>query len=142
MANDAERVRGILPLILIFQGLEAPDTGGQKEGEGELWGEGLCKPFGWGGLVSCDWQGITDLQIVAGIHRLPTEPKTILSGGTWPGTRELRNLQWTGGGYTSPLLYPGGKLSAEEFQKIFQDDIDKSIELEKNDADQSEAEGE
>lgn len=41
LANDADRVRGILPLILILQGLEAPDTGGQKEGEGGLWGEGV-----------------------------------------------------------------------------------------------------
>lgn len=80
------------------------------------------------------WQGITDLQIVAGLHRLTGKEKTILSGGTWPGKRELRNLRWTGGDYSSPLLYPGGKLSVEEFQKIFQADIDKSIELEKRDA--------
>jgi hypothetical protein len=62
---------------------------------------------------------------------LPAEPKTILNGGTWPGKRKLRNLCWTGGAYTAPLLYPGGKLSVEEFQKIFQADIDKSIDLEK-----------
>ena len=80
------------------------------------------------------WQGITDLQIVAGLHRLPGKEKTILSGGTWPGKRELRNLCWAGGDYSSPLLYPGGKLSVEEFQKIFQADIDKSIEFEKRDA--------
>ena len=80
------------------------------------------------------WQGITDLQIVAGLHRLTGKEKTILSGGTWPGKRELRNLRWTGGDYSSPLLYPGGKLSVEEFQKIFQADIDKSIEFEKRDA--------
>lgn len=80
------------------------------------------------------WQGITELQIVAGIHRLPTQPSSILSGGTWPGRRELRNLHWDGGNYSSPLLYPGGKLSVEEFQKIFQEDIDKSIKLEKDDA--------
>ncbi|MBT6958787.1 MAG: hypothetical protein HN996_10225, partial [Opitutae bacterium] len=79
------------------------------------------------------WQGITELQIVAGLHRIPGEEKTILSGGTWPGKRELRNLQWIGGKYSSPLLYPGGKLSIEEFQKIFQADIDKSIELENHD---------
>ena len=79
------------------------------------------------------WQGITELQIVAGLHRIPGEEKTILSGGTWPGKRELRNLQWIGGKYSSPLLYPGGKLSIEEFQKIFQADIDKSIELEIHD---------
>ncbi len=80
------------------------------------------------------WQGITELQIVAGLHRLPGEEKTILNGGTWPGKRELRKLQWIGGKYSSPLLYPGGKLSVAEFQKIFQADIDKSIELEKRDA--------
>jgi hypothetical protein len=80
------------------------------------------------------WQGITELQIVAGLHRLPAKEKTILSGGTWPGKRELRNLRWVGGEYSSPLLYPGGKLSVEEFQKIFQADIDKSIEFEKRDA--------
>ena len=82
------------------------------------------------------WQGITDLAIVAGIHRLLVAPKTILSGGTWPGKRQLRNLRWTGGSYTAPLLYPGGRLSVEEFQKIFQEDIDRSIELEKQDAKQ------
>lgn len=48
--------------------------------------------------------------------------------------RELRNLRWVGGEYSSSLLYPGGKLSVEEFQKIFQADIDKSIEFEKRDA--------
>ena len=47
-----------------------------------------------------------------------------------------KTLRWTGGAYTAPLLYPGGRLSVEEFQKIFQDDIDKSIELEKQDAKQ------
>tara|TARA_B110000003_G_scaffold272879_1_gene309598 strand:+ start:13393 stop:15387 length:1995 start_codon:yes stop_codon:yes gene_type:complete len=87
------------------------------------------------GIPPCpkSWQGITELQIVAGLHRIPGEEKTILSGGTWPGKRELRNLQWIGGKYSSPLLYPGGKLSIEEFQKIFQADIDKSIELENHD---------
>ncbi len=80
------------------------------------------------------WQGVTELGIVAGLHRLPGNPATILSGGTWPGKRQLRNLRWTGGSYTEPLLYPGGKLSVEEFQKIFQDDIDKSIEQEKKNA--------
>lgn len=84
--------------------------------------------------LPASWQGITDLQIVAGLHRLPGEPKTILSGGTWPGTRQLRNLRWTDGAYTAPTLYPGGRLSVEEFQKIFQADIDKSIELEQKDA--------
>ncbi len=86
--------------------------------------------------LPASWQGITDLQIVAGLHRLPGDPKSILSGGAWPGTRQLRNLRWTGGAYTAPLLYPGGKLSVEAFQKIFQEDIDKSIELEKKDAQQ------
>lgn len=84
--------------------------------------------------LPASWQGITDLAIVAGLHRLPGNPESILNGGTWPGTRQLRNLRWTGGAYTAPLLYPGGKLSVEEFQKIFQDDIDKSIEQEKKDA--------
>lgn len=88
------------------------------------------------------WQGITDLAIVAGLHRMPGSPESILSGGTWPGTRELRNLRWTGGAYTTPILYPGGKLSVEEFQRIFQDDIDKSIQLEKKDAQQSKGEDE
>lgn len=92
--------------------------------------------------LPASWQGITDLQIAAGLHRLPGDPKTILSGGTWPGTRQLRNLRWTGGAYTSPLLYPGGKLSVEEFKKIFQEDIDKSIELENKDAGQSKPEAE
>jgi pimeloyl-ACP methyl ester carboxylesterase len=92
--------------------------------------------------LPASWQGITDLAIVAGLHRLPGSPESILSGGTWPGARELRNLRWTGGAYAAPLLYPGGKLSVEEFQKIFQDDIDKSIQLEKKDAQQSKGEGE
>jgi hypothetical protein len=80
---------------------------------------------------------MTELGIVAGLHRLPGKPEPILSGGTWPGKRKLRNLRWTGGSYSEPLLYPGGKLSVQEFQKIFQDDIDKSIELESKDTDQS-----
>ena len=91
--------------------------------------------------LPASWQGITDLQIVAGIHRLPGNA-SILSGGTWPGTRQLRKLRWTGGAYATALLYPGGKLSVEEFEKIFQDDIDKSIELENKDAAQSKEEDE
>ena len=82
------------------------------------------------------WQGITELGIVAGLHGLPGKPRKILSGGTWPGKRLLRNLRWVGGSYSEPLVYPGGKLSVEEFQKIFQDDIDKSIELESKDTEQ------
>ena len=70
---------------------------------------------------------------MAGLHRLPVQPATILSGGTWPGKRKLRNLRWTGGSYSDSVLYPGGKLSVEEFQKIFQGDIEKSIDLESKD---------
>ena len=80
------------------------------------------------------WQGITELGIVAGLHHLPGSPEPILSGGTWPGKRQLRNLRWTGGAYAEPLLYPGGALSVQDFKKMFQDDIDKSIELESKDA--------
>lgn len=87
-------------------------------------------------LYPASWQGITELGIVAGLHKLPGVPTTILSGGTWPGRRQLRNLRWAGGAYSEPLLYPGGELSVEEFQEIFQDDIDKSIELESKDANQ------
>ncbi len=92
------------------------------------------KPRKRGSLANpTSWQGITELGIVAGLHRLPVQPATILSGGTWPSKRKLRNLRWTGGSYSDSVLYPGGKLSAEEFQKIFQGDIEKSIDLESKD---------
>ena len=92
-------------------------------------------------ISPASWQGITELGIVAGLHKLPGNPQSILCGGPWPGTRQLRNLRWSGGSYTAPILYPGGKLSIEEFQKIFQDDIDKSIELEDKEGKQSKTEG-
>jgi hypothetical protein len=87
------------------------------------------------------WQGITELGIVAGLHHLPDSPGVILSGEAWPGKRQLRNLRWTGGDYTEPLLYPGGTLSVENFKRMFQDDIDKSIELESKDLKTSSKDG-
>jgi hypothetical protein len=43
-------------------------------------------------------------------------------------------LRWVGGTYPKTLLLPGQKISQEEFDKIFNSEIDKSVQQEERDA--------
>lgn len=67
------------------------------------------------------WQGITELGIAATLPR---------QRGKWTDNRKLRNLRWVGGTYSSPVLFPGGSLSREAMENLFQDNIDDSLEAE------------
>lgn len=67
------------------------------------------------------WQGITELGITASIPG---------HAGSWSDDRKLRNLRWVGGTYSSPVIFPGGSLSREAMERLFQDNIDESIKLE------------
>jgi len=69
------------------------------------------------------WQGITDLGIAASV---PGQQ------GHWADKRKLRNLRWVGGNYTSPVLFPGGTLSREAMEQLFQENIDESLQVEAN----------
>ena len=69
------------------------------------------------------WQGITDLGIAAS---MPGQQ------GHWADKRKLRNLRWVGGNYTSPVLFPGGTLSREAMEQLFQENIDESLQVEAN----------
>ncbi|NNM85040.1 MAG: hypothetical protein HKL96_04690, partial [Phycisphaerales bacterium] len=69
------------------------------------------------------WQGITELAITAALHHQP-----------WTDKRQFRNLRWVGGTYKSPVLWPTGTLSAKEFQRLYQDNIDRSVRQENRDA--------
>ena len=71
------------------------------------------------------WQGITELTFTA------TEGPI---KGTWPNARQFRNLRWEGGTHTKPPLMPGGNISEEEYKRLFQQNIDQSVQLEKKDA--------
>lgn len=71
------------------------------------------------------WQGISELS-------LTTESGNIKAA--WPPTRKFRNLRWLGGTYTKPPIMPGGNISDEEYQRLFQQSIDNSVKLEKQDA--------
>jgi hypothetical protein len=51
-------------------------------------------------------------------------------GKAWQGPREIRNLRWEGGEYSSQAA-TGATLNPEDFQRNFNDAIKKSLEQEK-----------
>ena len=85
------------------------------------------------------WRYMTELGIKAHVRvRQPDGSSKTVGGSPWNKTRQLRNLRWVGGEYPSSFLLPGRALSDEEFQKIFHDEIDKSVEQEKRDTEETE----
>ena len=77
-----------------------------------------------------DWQTVTGLQLTPTYQGLP-DGRIPARSKAWQGPREIRNLRWEGGQYavTPPA---GSTLSAEEYQRDFNDAIDRSLEQEKN----------
>lgn len=81
------------------------------------------------------WQFLTELGIVARASSRSADGKSqVLAGGSWPASRQLRNLRWVGGQYPARMLLPVAGISEEEYRRTFQAQIDKSVELEKRDA--------
>jgi dienelactone hydrolase len=80
------------------------------------------------------WQYMTTLGIVAHVRVRKDGESVIVAGSRWPQDRQLRNLRWVGGTYPKTLLLPGQKISQEEFDKIFNSEIDKSVQQEERDA--------
>ncbi len=76
-----------------------------------------------------DWQTVTDLRI-SPIYQGGAKGRVNLGGKAWQGPREIRNLHWEGGQYAA-VQPVGSTLSAEEYQRQFNDAIDKSLEQEK-----------
>lgn len=84
------------------------------------------------------WQYMTELGLVAAVRKKIRGGKPeIIAGGKWPKTRQLKNLRWLGGTYPKTLILPGHSLSKEEYDKIFHQEIDKSVEQEERDAQQA-----
>ena len=79
-----------------------------------------------------NWQTITEFSICPSGETVKDGKKVKVGGNAWKGSREIRNLRWEGGKYTSRRP-SDSKLSDEEYQKQFNDSINKSLEQEKLD---------
>ncbi|MDA1140301.1 MAG: hypothetical protein O3B01_17140 [Planctomycetota bacterium] len=82
------------------------------------------------------WQYMTTFGIVANIRARKGNETVVLAGSQWPEQRKLQNLRWVGGECPKTIKMPGTGITADEFHKIFDKEIDKSVEQEKRDADQ------
>ena len=84
------------------------------------------------GLAS--WQYLTELGIVAAVRGREGGKEVVRAGGRWPPDRLFRNLRWEGGSQPQDLLLPGAAISKADFGRIFQQEIDTSVEQEARDA--------
>ena len=84
------------------------------------------------GLAS--WQYLTELGIVAAVRGRENGKEVVRAGGRWPQDRRFRNLRWEGGRQPRELLLPGAAISKADFDRIFQQEIDTSVEQEARDA--------
>ena len=84
------------------------------------------------GLAS--WQYLTELAITAAVRSRENGKEVVRAGGEWPANRQFRQLRWVGGSQPEQLLLPGAAISKAEFEKIFQQSIDESVNQEKRDA--------
>lgn len=82
-----------------------------------------------------DWQTLDHLAIID-ILRMNKDGKAIqIKSNPRNGYgRKIRNLKWVGGKYPKTILMNGGglDLSPEEYEKQFNEQIDVSLEIEKN----------
>ncbi|HEX8916256.1 MAG TPA: hypothetical protein VF796_28155, partial [Humisphaera sp.] len=90
---------------------------------------GTPMPKDWQTLCSLTLAGRITLKDVAG------NAATTIGDGRFDAKRELRNLRWVGGTYPKTVLMPGGTvpLDPAAYDRQFQGQIDRSIELEKQD---------
>ena len=76
-----------------------------------------------------NWQTLCALGISG---RLQAGPEKTLGAGRFDADRKLRQLRWVGGTVPDTLLMPGGTiLDPAARAREFQEQIDRSIELEK-----------
>ncbi len=79
-----------------------------------------------------NWQTVTEFIISPKGEIVKEGQKVNVVGKPWKGPREIRNLRWEGGVYSSQAA-TGATRSPEEFQKNFNDAIKKSLDQEKLD---------
>ena len=79
-----------------------------------------------------NWQAVTEFSICPSGETVKDGQKIKAGGKGWKGPREIRNMRWEGGTYVSQRP-TDSKLSDEEYQKQFNDSINKSLEQEKLD---------
>jgi hypothetical protein len=79
-----------------------------------------------------NWQAVTEFSICPSGETVKDGQKIKAGGKAWKGPREIRNMRWEGGKYVSQRPAES-KLSDEEYQKQFNDSINKSLEQEKLD---------
>ncbi|MFN6050778.1 MAG: hypothetical protein ACK47R_08090, partial [Planctomycetia bacterium] len=77
-----------------------------------------------------NWQSVTELIISPSGTKMINGKKVKTDGKAWQGPREIRNLRWVGGTYTSQSAN-GSTLNQEDFQKNFNNAIKKSLDQEK-----------
>ncbi len=79
-----------------------------------------------------DWQTVTEFSISPYGETVKDGQKVQVDPRAWKGSRAIRNLRWEGGMYT--IQRPqASKLTDKEYQKQFNDAINKSLEQEKMD---------
>ena len=80
-----------------------------------------------------DWQTLDHLSIVNNLKApLDGKMQNFQANSKQGQGRKMRNMKWLGGQYPQTILMNGGglELSASEYEKQFNDQIDVSIELE------------
>jgi len=77
-----------------------------------------------------NWRTVTEFSICPSGETVKDGQKVKVGGKAWKGAREIRNMRWEGGTYVSQRP-ADSKLSDEEYQRQFNDAIDKSLEQEK-----------
>jgi hypothetical protein len=79
-----------------------------------------------------NWQTVTEFSISPSGEIANGRKKERVHGKAWQGPREIRNLRWEGGTYSSQPVV-GRSLTADDHQKSFNDAIKKSLDQEKLD---------
>ena len=74
-----------------------------------------------------NWQAVTEFSISPSGDTVEGGQKVRIAGRPWQGPRELRNLRWDGGEYSSQRTRDSAS-SAEEHQRQFNDAIKKSLD--------------
>jgi hypothetical protein len=77
---------------------------------------------------------VTELGIVAKVRAGQGAKQVVLAGSRWTDRRKLRALRWIGGKYPGQFTVPGHEISQQEFQKTFQEEINRSVQREARDA--------
>jgi hypothetical protein len=77
-----------------------------------------------------NWRTVTEFSICPSGEIVKDGQKVKAGGKAWKGPREIRNMRWEGGKYVSQRP-ADSRLSDEEYQKQFNDSINKSLEQEK-----------